>query len=140
MHTLKASPADRKQAEHLLSELIKQLNEFSKSTPSQNDLEKYFTQNLVVVNNDKPIIHSLNDLLAKFREFKNEFSHASYTKLQDSFVCDGNKWALRYNIDLTTKAGKKTQFQASANLTIEDGKIAKIEQLLNEKGNNTYTR
>lgn len=135
MTTVK-TPVDRKQAEQLLNDLIKQFNTFgtSSTTPSQHDLEKYFTNNLVVVNNEKTLIHNINDLITQIRGFQNEFSNASYTKQQDSFLVDGNKLSVHYNIDLTTKGGKKTQFQASANFTIEGGKIAKIEQIIHEKG------
>jgi hypothetical protein len=140
MTTLKTAPADRKQVENLLSDLIKQFNAFSNPShaPSQHDLEKFFTQNLVVINNEKTAAHNLNDLLTQIHELHNEFSSANYVKQQDSIILDGNKLSVRYNIDLTSKAGKKTQFQVSADLTIEDGKIAKIEQVLHEKGTNTY--
>lgn len=140
MPTLKAAPADHKQVEILLNDLIKQFNAFSNPAhaPSQHDLEKFFTHNLVVVNNEKPAIHNLNDLLMHIRELQNEFSHANYAKQHDSIILEGNKLAVRYNVDLTSKAGKKTQFQVSANLTIEDGKIAKIEQVLHEKGSSSY--
>lgn len=137
MPTLKTAPVDRKAAEHLLNELFKHFNAFwnPAHTPSHNELEKYFTPHFSVINNDKPVIHNFNDLLTKIREFQNEYSHTHFEKQQDSIILDGNKLAVRYNIDLTSKSGKKIQYQASANLTMENGKIAKIEQVLHEKGN-----
>jgi hypothetical protein len=68
----------------------------------------------------------------KMHELKNEFPSVSYAKQQDSIIFDGNKLAVRYNIDLTSKSGKKVQYQVSANLTIENGKIAKIVEIMNQ--------
>lgn len=130
MPTLKTAPVDRKAAELLLNELFKH---FNSHTPSHHELEKHFSQSLVVINNDKPVIHNFNELLMKLRELQSEYPSSSYAKQQDSIILDGNKLAVRYNIDLTSKSGKKSQYQVSANLTIENGKIAKIEQVLHEK-------
>lgn len=142
MHSLKAAPADRKQAEHIVNELIKQFNTYSNPAhaPSHNDLGQFLADNLTVTNNDQQVSHDLNSLIMHIRELQQQFSNATYTKQQDSLVFDGNKLALRYNIDLTSKAGKRTEFQIFANLTFEDGKVSKIEQVLHEKGSNTYNQ
>lgn len=140
MPTLKSAPVDHKQAETLANDVLRLFASYGNpaKAPSASELEKYFTSNLAITSNERNVCNSLNDFVTRIRNIQKNYSSMVYSKLLDTPIVDGNRVAIRYNIDLKTPSGQASQFQILAFLTVEDGKVSRWTDIIHKKGSGSF--
>lgn len=140
MPTVKNAQVDHKTAESLANDVLRLFGTYGNpaKAPASSEIERFFTPNVLITSNDRTVVKGINDFVTRIRNLQKMYSNISYSKLLTSPFVDGNKVAIRYNVDLTSASGKATQFQILALLTVEDGKIANWTDIVHEKGSGSF--
>lgn len=101
-------------------------------TVSIADLEHHLAKNFQITSNGQSKGKSAADYLTRLQKFQKKYSRFEMSQPIDEPLIHGNRVALYYRVDLTTKTGQHKQVQIMALGTIEDNKIKQWHQVDHE--------
>lgn len=101
-------------------------------TVNVSDLEHHLAKNFQITSNGQSKAKSAADYLKRLQKFQQKYSRFEISQPLEEPLIQGNRLALHYRVDLTTRSGQHKQIQIMAMANIQDNKILQWHQVIHE--------
>lgn len=125
----------------VVSDFFKQFSKWygtSATTPTSTELAKYIADDLQVSNNGKLIAGSASEYLERIKKLQRNYTKFQISEALEEPLVSGNRAAIYYKLDLTTRTGQHKQVYVLGLVTIEDNKISQWVEVTSEKDATTW--
>ena len=131
---------DKKEAIAMAEGFLELLGSYGNQSvkPSASELGQYLASTFQMHSNGNTVCRNLNDYMIRMEKAQKVFSNFSFSALLEEPVICENRCAIRYDVNFTKTGGGKGQLQTLAILTIDNGKISKVTQVVHEKGTGVW--
>jgi len=140
MVTTKTQALDKQKAAHLVNSFLDECKHCcnQKQTPNISDFEELLSYDFHYSSNGKDVGKNIQDFMKRIEEVKEKYSHIESSPLHHCWISD-DKVIIQYDMDLTSKEGKKLLLNTMAIATIDGDLITYWSQVSHEKGKDDLT-